>query len=94
MSLGPTTIDVRADRHGHAVDLACDQDRCSFREHADASWYRRPAIDHQLCVPGLFCVAIAAREVIRITVTQVAPRVRTRAFGLPLRLASRPKAVE
>lgn len=70
VSVEPTTIDLRADLHGHAVDFACDQDRRYFVEHPDATWYSRPAIDHELCVPGRPCVLLAPGDVIWITVTQ------------------------
>ena len=90
----PTTIDLRADLHGHAIDFACDQDRRYFRHHPDAVSYQRPAIDHELCIPGSPCVVISPGSVIWVSVTQIAPGVRTRAVGLRPRLAPRAGGVE
>jgi hypothetical protein len=59
--------------HEAAIEAACDLDRAWFERHPEASSYVRPALEHELCLPGGPCVSYD-----RMWVWQAAPGVRAR----------------
>jgi hypothetical protein len=75
-------IDLAADRHGHAIDYAGDQDRRYFREHPDATRYLRAPIEHEFCIeaPDGPCYSLAGHL---IEVVTMGPGSRVR---IPVRL--------
>ncbi len=68
--LRPASLDAR---HEAATEAACDLDRGYAERHPEATTYVRPALDHELCVPGQGC-----RDHAYVRVLFVAPGVRAR----------------
>jgi hypothetical protein len=59
--------------HEAAIEAACDLDRGYAARHPDAMTYVRPALRHELCVPGEAC-----QEHDLVRVLFVAPGLRAR----------------
>ncbi len=66
----PVTLD---ELHDAAIVAACDLDRGYAARHPDAATYVRPALQHELCIPGEPCCDHAL-----IRVLFVAPGLRAR----------------
>ena len=66
----PAALDQR---HEAAIEAACDLDRGYAARHPDAATYVRPALQHELCIPGEPC-----RDHALIRVLFVAPGLRAR----------------
>ena len=48
--------EVRLDKvHERAVEVACGFDRRFAEDHPEADWLVRPAVPHELCLPGWAC---------------------------------------
>lgn len=62
--------------HAGAVEAACDLDRAYALQHKEARGYVRPALAHELCLPGGSC-----RIVETVRVFFVAPGSRIRVPG-------------
>ena len=69
---GPV-VSVMDERHGAAMEAACDLDRGYAARHPGATTYVRPALQHELCIPGEAC---RDHELVRVLF--VAPGLRAR----------------
>lgn len=61
--------------HDLVLDQVTDRDRQWFEEHPSSRWYTRPAVPHEVCLPGMRCVDVAGSL---MKVHLIAPGLRMR----------------